>query len=139
MPGNPGRLEGKVQAVGQRAGQSPNRNAAMVYSSSGPPRVWTSSGVGPCTLHRWATSDCGPHGDGLVPRADSGMGVGGRCQTGVYEARVCSALRLWERLGYGSIGCTHCTEQGEGREGRWKGSGKTECGLHPGYFDRKTT
>ncbi|MCB0618260.1 MAG: phosphoadenylyl-sulfate reductase [Saprospiraceae bacterium] len=44
-----------------------------------------------------------------------------------------------ERLGYGSIGCTHCTEQGEGREGRWKGSGKTECGLHPGYFDRKTT
>jgi phosphoadenosine phosphosulfate reductase len=32
--------------------------------------------------------------------------------------------------GYASIGCTHCTEPGEGREGRWSGTGKTECGLH---------
>ena len=36
-----------------------------------------------------------------------------------------------EGKGYGSIGCAHCTAQGEGREGRWKGQGKTECGLHP--------
>jgi phosphoadenosine phosphosulfate reductase len=36
---------------------------------------------------------------------------------------------LHER-GYASIGCTHCTTQGAGREGRWAGSGKTECGLH---------
>lgn len=34
--------------------------------------------------------------------------------------------------GYCSIGCRHCTSQGEGRNGRWKGQGKTECGLHPG-------
>ena len=32
--------------------------------------------------------------------------------------------------GYASIGCTHCTEPGTGREGRWTGSDKTECGLH---------
>lgn len=32
--------------------------------------------------------------------------------------------------GYASIGCTHCTQPGVGREGRWAGMGKTECGLH---------
>lgn len=32
--------------------------------------------------------------------------------------------------GYGSIGCTVCTHPGEGREGRWVDSDKTECGLH---------
>jgi phosphoadenosine phosphosulfate reductase len=32
--------------------------------------------------------------------------------------------------GYASIGCTHCTLPGSGREGRWAGSEKTECGLH---------
>jgi phosphoadenosine phosphosulfate reductase len=32
--------------------------------------------------------------------------------------------------GYASIGCTHCTAPGGGREGRWVGTGKTECGLH---------
>lgn len=42
-----------------------------------------------------------------------------------------------EDQGYHSIGCLHCTEQGEGREGRWKGSAKTECGLHPGYFRKR--
>ena len=32
--------------------------------------------------------------------------------------------------GYASIGCTHCTTPGDGREGRWVGNDKTECGLH---------
>ncbi len=32
--------------------------------------------------------------------------------------------------GYSSIGCTHCTVPGKGREGRWNNSPKTECGLH---------
>lgn len=32
--------------------------------------------------------------------------------------------------GYASIGCTYCTMPGDGREGRWSGQGKTECGLH---------
>jgi len=32
--------------------------------------------------------------------------------------------------GYSSIGCTHCTLPGQGRDGRWAGTDKTECGLH---------
>ena len=32
--------------------------------------------------------------------------------------------------GFSSIGCTHCTKPGSGRDGRWAGSEKTECGLH---------
>ena len=32
--------------------------------------------------------------------------------------------------GYASIGCTHCTAPGDGRDGRWAGLAKTECGLH---------
>jgi len=32
--------------------------------------------------------------------------------------------------GYASIGCAPCTLPGAGREGRWAGSEKTECGLH---------
>lgn len=41
-----------------------------------------------------------------------------------------------EAEGFGSIGCTHCTEKGHGRSGRWAATGKTECGLHPNYFLR---
>ena len=50
---------------------------------------------------------------------------------------------LWQRIlerglpynalhdeGYESIGCAPCTLPGAGREGRWAGTGKTECGLH---------
>ena len=32
--------------------------------------------------------------------------------------------------GYASIGDTHSTIPGAGREGRWAGTDKTECGLH---------
>jgi phosphoadenosine phosphosulfate reductase len=32
--------------------------------------------------------------------------------------------------GYASIGCAPCTQPGEGRDGRWAGTAKTECGLH---------
>ena len=46
---------------------------------------------------------------------------------------------LHER-GYPSIGCTHCTKPVAGagpadytRQGRWQGTGKTECGLHGRY------
>ncbi len=31
---------------------------------------------------------------------------------------------------YASIGCAPCTQPGEGREGRWAGQDKTECGIH---------
>ncbi len=50
---------------------------------------------------------------------------------------------LWQRIherdlpyhplhdrGYASIGCAPCTLPGDGREGRWAGRDKTECGLH---------
>jgi phosphoadenosine phosphosulfate reductase len=50
---------------------------------------------------------------------------------------------LWRRIGerelpynplhdqgYESIGCAPCTQPGSGREGRWAGTEKTECGLH---------
>jgi phosphoadenosine phosphosulfate reductase len=50
---------------------------------------------------------------------------------------------LWQRIferelpynslhnqGYSSIGCAPCTQPGTGREGRWTGTDKTECGLH---------
>jgi phosphoadenosine phosphosulfate reductase len=32
--------------------------------------------------------------------------------------------------GYDSIGCAPCTMPGEGRDGRWVGEDKTECGIH---------
>ncbi|ELR69074.1 Phosphoadenylyl-sulfate reductase [Fulvivirga imtechensis AK7] len=32
--------------------------------------------------------------------------------------------------GYASIGCHNCTSKGRGRNGRWSGTAKTECGLH---------
>ena len=32
--------------------------------------------------------------------------------------------------GYGSVGCFQCTKKGEGRQGRWAGKDKLECGLH---------
>jgi phosphoadenosine phosphosulfate reductase len=32
--------------------------------------------------------------------------------------------------GYASIGCQPCTRPGSGREGRWVGLDKTECGIH---------
>ena len=32
--------------------------------------------------------------------------------------------------GYESIGCVPCTQPGQGREGRWAGTDKIECGLH---------
>lgn len=42
-----------------------------------------------------------------------------------------------ENLGFGSIGCVHCTKKGAGREGRFQGQSRKECGLHPGYFVKK--
>jgi phosphoadenosine phosphosulfate reductase len=39
--------------------------------------------------------------------------------------------------GYESIGCAPCTRPGSGREGRWAGSEKTECGLHVEVIDPK--
>lgn len=35
-----------------------------------------------------------------------------------------------ERMGFNSLGCTHCTVKGTGRNGRWSDRNKSECGLH---------
>ncbi len=32
--------------------------------------------------------------------------------------------------GYASIGCAPCTQPGSGRQGRWAGTDKIECGIH---------
>lgn len=40
---------------------------------------------------------------------------------------------------YASIGCACCTNPGSGREGRWAGSDKTECGLHVSSARTTTT
>jgi phosphoadenosine phosphosulfate reductase len=44
-----------------------------------------------------------------------------------------------EEKGFASIGCMPCTARGaagEGaRAGRWRGSGKTECGIHTAALD----
>src|SRR5437764_5759304 len=32
--------------------------------------------------------------------------------------------------GYASIGCAPCTRPGTGRDGRWAGTDKVECGIH---------
>jgi phosphoadenosine phosphosulfate reductase len=37
--------------------------------------------------------------------------------------------------GYESIGCAPCTQPGSGREGRWAGMEKTECGIHVEVID----
>jgi phosphoadenosine phosphosulfate reductase len=37
--------------------------------------------------------------------------------------------------GYASIGCAPCTQPGSGREGRWAGTDKTECGIHVEIVD----
>jgi phosphoadenosine phosphosulfate reductase len=41
---------------------------------------------------------------------------------------IVNPLRL---QGFDSIGCWPCTQAGKGREGRWAGQDKLECGLHP--------
>jgi phosphoadenosine phosphosulfate reductase len=37
--------------------------------------------------------------------------------------------------GYESIGCAPCTRPGSGRDGRWAGTDKTECGIHVEIVD----
>jgi len=39
-------------------------------------------------------------------------------------------LHPLKHVGYPSIGCMQCTFRGRGRQGRWIGTAKTECGLH---------
>jgi phosphoadenosine phosphosulfate reductase len=47
----------------------------------------------------------------------------------VIEARELPFNPLHQE-GYDSIGCQPCTAPGKGREGRWAGTDKLECGIH---------
>ena len=49
--------------------------------------------------------------------------------TSVISDRALALAALHDK-GYASIGCAPCTQPGSGREGRWAGSDKVECGLH---------
>lgn len=65
---------------------------------------------------------------------------------GIYKYNPLAAWTekdLWKRItdrdlpynplhdrGYSSIGCAPCTQPGSGRDGRWAGTDKDECGLH---------
>jgi phosphoadenosine phosphosulfate reductase len=79
----------------------------------------------------------------------AGLGIARVAQVGAVLLSVAAALAVWELVsrtgliaerdlpyhplhdrGYESIGCAPCTHPGSGREGRWAGTDKTECGLH---------
>ena len=47
-----------------------------------------------------------------------------------YIARNGIPYNILHDGGYASIGCTHCTTPGDGRDGRWAGHDKTDCGMH---------
>jgi phosphoadenosine phosphosulfate reductase len=67
-------------------------------------------------------------------------------QRGLYKYNplaLWTEKELWRRIherdlpyhplhdrGFASIGCAPCTKPGSGREGRWAGTQKTECGMH---------
>jgi phosphoadenosine phosphosulfate reductase len=42
-----------------------------------------------------------------------------------------------EKQGYFSVGCQPCTINVSGREGRWAGQNKTECGLHTNLINKQ--
>lgn len=47
-----------------------------------------------------------------------------------YVARHDLPVNPLREQGYGSVGCAPCTLPAPGREGRWVGTDKQECGLH---------
>ena len=100
----------------------------------GPYKVWISGLMQDQTQFRAGLQVFEQQGDLLkfhpMLNLDEGMF---RYETG----RLKLPMHPLEALGYGSVGCSHCTKQGAGRSGRWQGQEKTECGLHPGYFDKK--
>ncbi|HZO34098.1 MAG TPA: phosphoadenylyl-sulfate reductase [Gaiellaceae bacterium] len=90
--------------TGIRRDQSPTRATAPKLGWDGAHELWKAN-----PLADWSDDDCWAYirGRGLP-----------------YNA-------LHDR-GYDSIGDTHSTIPGAGREGRWAGTDRTECGLHEG-------
>jgi phosphoadenosine phosphosulfate reductase len=127
-----------------------------VYDASNPAAPWS----GPehcCSVAKVAALEHALQGaDGWITGIRREQG-GTRADTVLIESDAKRELRkynplalwsekdLWTRIferdlpynplhdqGYSSIGCAPCTQPGTGREGRWAGTEKTECGLHVG-------
>jgi phosphoadenosine phosphosulfate reductase len=90
--------------TGIRRDQAPTRSAAPKLGWDATHELWKAN-----PLADWSDGDCWAY------IRDRGL---------PYNA-------LHDR-GYASIGDTHSTVPGAGREGRWAGTDRTECGLHAG-------
>ena len=88
--------------TGVRRDQSPTRANAPKLGWDGAHELWKAN-----PLADWSDDDCWAY----------------------IRERGLPYNELHDR-GYASIGDTHSTLPGEGREGRWAGSDRTECGLH---------
>lgn len=90
-------------------------------------RVWVSGLLGEQTSHRNKHRVFEWHDDILKfhPMIDQPLQA-----VKEYIARHGLPVNPLLQKGYGSVGCVQCTHLGDGRSGRWKNSGKTECGLH---------
>jgi phosphoadenosine phosphosulfate reductase len=88
--------------TGIRRDQSPTRADAPKLGWDEPHGLWKAN-----PLADWSDDDCWTY----------------------IRERSLPYNKLHDR-GYASIGDTHSTLPGEGREGRWAGTEKTECGLH---------
>jgi phosphoadenosine phosphosulfate reductase len=120
-----------------------------------PDRLWETDPDGCCHARKvvplrdrlagcdaWVT---GVRRDQAVTRADTPE-IGWDKKHGIYKVAPLAGWTerdVWNRIierdlpyhelhdrGYSSIGCVPCTKPGDGREGRWSGTGKLECGLH---------
>jgi len=88
--------------TGIRRGQSPTRASAPKLGWDAAHELWKAN-----PLVDWSDDDCWSY----------------------IRERGLPYNALHDR-GYGSLGDTHSTSPGRGREGRWTGSDRTECGLH---------
>ena len=93
--------------TGVRRDQSPTRANAPKLGWDATHELWKAS-----PLADWSDDDCWSY----------------------IRARGLPYNALHDR-GYASIGDTHSTIPGAGRDGRWAGSDRTECGLHDSRSD----
>jgi phosphoadenosine phosphosulfate reductase len=88
--------------TGVRRDQSPTRASAPKLAWDTPHELWKAN-----PLADWSDDDCWTY----------------------IRERELPYNKLHDQ-GYASIGDTHSTRPGAGRDGRWAGSDRTECGLH---------
>jgi phosphoadenosine phosphosulfate reductase len=88
--------------TGVRRDQAPTRAGAPKLGWDGAHELWKAN-----PLADWSDDDCWAY---------------------IRERRL--PYNALHDRGYESIGDTHSTIPGAGREGRWAGTGRTECGLH---------